>query len=159
MNVEKAGMKDIESLVRMRTEYLAEDNGGLDDRDLAAIQRDLPGYFRAHLDKDLFVYVIRDGQEIVSCAFLLLVEKPMSPAFINGKTGTVLNVYTCRPNRRRGYARMIMEALLAEAREKEISVLELKATEDGYPLYRSVGFRDDGSKYRMMKWSVSLPAK
>ena len=159
MNVEKAGMKDIESLVRMRTEYLAEDNGGLDDRDLAAIQRDLPGYFRANLDKDLFVYVIRDGQEIVSCAFLLLVEKPMSPAFINGKTGTVLNVYTCRPNRRRGYARMIMEALLAEAREKEISVLELKATEDGYPLYRSVGFRDDGSKYKMMKWSVSLPVK
>ena len=87
MNVEKAGMKDIESLVRMRTEYLAEDNGGLDDRDLAAIQRDLPGYFRAHLDKDLFVYVIRDGQEIVSCAFLLLVEKPMSPAFIR-KDGT-----------------------------------------------------------------------
>ena len=159
MNVEKAGTKDIESLVRMRTEYLAEDNGGLDDRDLAAIQRDLPGYFRAHLDKDLFVYVIRDGQAIVSCAFLLLVEKPMSPAFINGKTGTVLNVYTCRPYRRRGYARRIMEILLSEAREKEISVLELKATEDGYPLYRSFGFRDDGSKYRMMKWSVSLPVK
>ena len=159
MNVEKAGMKDIESLVLMRTEYLAEDNGGLDDRDLAAIQRDLPGYFRAHLDKDLFVYVIRDGQEIVSCAFLLLVEKPMSPAFINGKTGTVLNVYTGKLYRRRGYARMIMETLLSEAREKEISVLELKATEDGYPLYRSVGFRDDRSKYRMMKWSVSQPVK
>ena len=94
MNVEKAGIKDIESLVRMRTDYLAEDNGSLEDRDLAAIQRDLPGYFQAHLDRDLLVYVIRDGQVIVSCAFLLLVEKPLSPAFINGKTGTVLNVYT-----------------------------------------------------------------
>ena len=29
---------------------------------------------------------------------------------------------------------------------------ELKATEDGYPLYRSVGFEDDGSKYHIMRW-------
>ena len=29
----------------------------------------------------------------------------------------------------------------------EISVIELKATEDGYPLYRSVGFTEDDSKY------------
>ena len=152
MIVEKAGSKDIEALVKMRISYLIEDNGSLDTQDLAAIERELPGYFQAHLDRDLFVYVIRDGQTIVSCAFLLIVEKPMSPAFINGRTGTVLNVYTCPPYRRRGYARIIMEALLSEARKTEISVIELKATEDGYPLYRSLGFMDDASKYHIMKW-------
>ena len=104
------------------------------------------------MGKDLFVYVIRDGQTIVSCAFLLTVEKPMSPAFINGKTGMVLNVYTCPSYRRKGCAKKIMEALLSEAKKMEISVIELKATEDGYPLYRSVGFVDDGSKYHRMKW-------
>jgi len=87
MKVEKAGMGDIEALVKMRLCYLTEDNGSLDAQDLVAIKRDLPGYFQAHLDKDLFIYVIRDGQNIVSCAFLLIVEKPMSPAFINGRTG------------------------------------------------------------------------
>ncbi len=152
MNVEKAEMRDIEALVKMRLSYLIEDNGSLDPQDLAAIKRDLPGYFQAHLDKDLFVYVIRDGQNIVSCAFLLIVEKPMSPAFINGRTGMVLNVYTCPSYRRKGCAKKIMEALLAEAKKMKISVIELKATEDGYPLYRSVGFEDDHSRYRMMKW-------
>ena len=98
MNAEKAGTDDIEVLVKMRLNYLLEDNGSLDAQDLAAIKRDLPGYFQAHLDKDLFVYVIRDGQNIVSCAFFLIVEKPMSPAFINGRTGMVLNVYTCPGN-------------------------------------------------------------
>ena len=93
MKVEKAGMGDVEALVKMRLNYVIEDNGSLDAQDLAAIKRDLPGYFQAHLDKDLFVYVIRDGQNIVSCAFFLIVEKPMSPAFINGRTGMVLNVY------------------------------------------------------------------
>ena len=152
MNVERAGIDDIDALVKLRLDYLREDNGGLNDHDLAIILRELPGYFQTHLGKDLFVYVIRDGQTIVSCAFLLLVEKPMSPAFINGRTGTVLNVYTCPSYRRRGYAKMIMETLLSDAREKELSVLELKATDAGYSLYRSVGFSDDCSKYHMMKW-------
>ena len=88
----------------------------------------------------------------VSCAFFLIVEKPMSPAFINGRTGMVLNVYTCSPYRRRGCARLVMETLLSEAKRMEISVIEVKATEDGYPLYRSVGFEDDGSKYHIMRW-------
>ena len=152
MNVEKAGIDDIDTLVKMRLDFLCEDNGSLDDHDLAIILRELPGYFQAHLGKDLFVYVIRDGQTIVSCAFLLVIEKPMSPAFINGKTGTVLNVYTCPSYRRRGYAKMIMEALLSDVGEKELSVLELKSTDAGYSLYRSVGFTDDCSKYHMMKW-------
>ena len=93
MKVEKAGRGDREDLVKMRLCYLIEDNSSLDAQDLAAIKRDLPGYFQAHLDKNLFIYVIRNGQKIVSCAFLLIVEKPMSPAFINGRTGMVLNVY------------------------------------------------------------------
>ena len=152
MNVEKAGMKDIEALVKMRLSYLIEDNGSLDAQDLATIRRELPGYFQSHLDKDLFVYVLRDGQTIVSCAFLLIVEKPMSPAFINGRTGMVLNVYTCPSYRRRGYAKIIMETLLDEAKKMEISVIELKATENGYPLYHSIGFVDGGSKYHIMKW-------
>ena len=119
MKVEKAGMGDIEALVKMRLCYLIEDNGSLDAQDLVAIKRDLPGYLQAHLDKDLFIYVIRDGQNIVSCAFLLIVEKPMSPAFINGRTGMVLNVYTCPSYRRKGCAKMIMEALISEAKKME----------------------------------------
>ena len=130
---------------------MIEDNGSLDAQDLAAIKRDLSGYFQAYLDKDLFIYEIRDGRRIVSCAFLLIVEKPMSPAFINGRTGMVLNVYTCPSDRRKGCAKTIMESLLSEAKKMKISVIELKATEDGTPLYRSVGFMEDDSKYHGMK--------
>ncbi len=36
---------------------------------------------------------------------LLIVEKPMSPSFITGKTGTVLNVYTKPEYRNKGYAK------------------------------------------------------
>ena len=39
-----------------------------------------------------------------------------------------------------------------DAMEKNLSFVELKATEDGYHLYKSVGFTDEVSKYHVMKW-------
>ena len=42
--------------------------------------------------------------------------------------------------------------LLSDAVDKNISPIELKATEDGYNLYKSLGFEDVVSKYHSMKW-------
>ena len=153
MNVERATTDDIPELVELRLAYLTEDSGPL-DRDMAdSIARDLPGYYRERLGRDLLVYVVRDRDSIASCAFLLVVRKPMSPAFPTGMTGTVLNVYTRPAWRRRGMARALMETMLRDTREMGLSVVELKATDDGYPLYLKVGFVDDVSKYHNMKWT------
>lgn len=152
MKVENAEIADIDLLTELRIAYLKEDLGKLDEDDIKKIRRDLPDYFRRNLNENIFCYVIRDKEEIAACAFLLVVEKPMSPAFITGKTGTVLNVYTNPAYRHRGYAKKIMEKLLSDAMEKELSVVELKSTEAGYHLYKSVGFIDDASKYHVMKW-------
>lgn len=152
MKAEKACISDADALVKMRIAYLKEDGHALDEDTAVSMEKDLLPYFQEHLNKDLFAYVIRAGEEIISCAFLLVVLKPMSPAFINGRTGTVLNVYTYPQYRKQGYAKMIMKALLDDAKEMKLSVIELKATEAGYPLYRSVGFTDDVSGYHLMKW-------
>ena len=151
MKIEKAQLRDISILVDLRLEFLREDNGYLEEHDAESIRNGLPAYFKAHLDKDIICYVLRDGNDIVSCAFLLIVEKPLSPAFLNGKTGTVLNVYTRPAFRHRGYAKMVMEELIADAKRMDLCVMELKATDAGYPLYRSLGFADDLSKYHPMK--------
>ena len=121
---------------------------------MQCLQAALPQYFRNHLNRDLMIYVVREAEEIVTCAFLLIVEKPMSPMFITGKTGTVLNVYTKPEYRKKGYAKRIMNALLEDAKANELSVIELKATEDGYHLYKSVGFEDVVSKYHNMRYIV-----
>ena len=152
MKAEKAQTSDIDALTELRIEYLLEDHGSLTESDRSEILNSLPEYFRTHLNKDLFCYVLREGDTIVSCAFLLVIEKPMSPAFINGRTGTVLNVYTRPSFRQRGYAGAVMKQLLADAERLELCVVELKATDAGYPLYRSVGFTDDDSGYHRMRW-------
>ena len=154
MMVETAAVSDIEALVEMRLEYLSEDFGRLDDDQAAALQSGLPRYYREHLNRDLFAYVIREDQAIVSCALLLVVEKPMSPAFMNGKTGIVLNVFTRPTHRRRGYAERILRKLLEDAEAMAVSVIELKATRAGRLLYQKVGFMDDLPRYQPMKWKL-----
>lgn len=152
MTVENADISDIILLTELRLAYLEEDHGGLSEDVIWKIRQELPDYFRRNLNKNIFCYVIREKAEIAACAFLLVVEKPMSPAFITGRTGTVLNVYTKPAYRRKGYAGKIMEKLLSDAAEKYVSVVELKATEEGYHLYKALGFTDEVSKYHLMKW-------
>lgn len=45
-----------------------------------------------------------------------------------------------------------MNMLLEDAANMGLCVIELKATEMGYSLYKSMGFRDSVSKYHQMKW-------
>ena len=152
MKFEKATTNDINQLTDLRVAYIQEDLGNVDVTDLDAMRESLPGYYAAHLGKDLYVYITRnDDGEIVSCAFLLIVEKPASPAFITGKTGTVLNVYTKPEFRHKGYAKKLMEMMLADAATEKVSVIELKSTDEGYRLYQSVGFEDVVSKYHVMR--------
>ena len=47
----------------------------------------------------------------------------MSPAFITGKTGTVLNVYTRQEYRKQGYAKQLMNVLLEDAKANALSVM------------------------------------
>ncbi len=61
MKVEKAGIEDIDSLVELRLDYLVEDNGSIDKNDAEIIREALPDYYRKHLNKDLFAYVVPEG--------------------------------------------------------------------------------------------------
>ncbi len=151
MIFEKAVPKDINMLTELRIAYLQEDLGEMTEADLELIKSSLPCYYEKHINKDLLVYVARNKEDIISCAFLLIVEKPMSPSFITGKTGTVLNVYTKPEYRNKGYAKKLMSMMLEDAAAQGVSVIELKSTEDGYSLYKAVGFEDVGAKYHNMK--------
>ena len=62
-----------------------------------------------------------------------------------------MNVYTKPDFRRKGIAGKIMEFLISDARKMNLDFVELKSTDSGYNLYKSVGFEDVLSKYHNMK--------
>lgn len=135
--------EDIPELIELRMAYLAADFGQLDDADEQAIRAALPSYFERHLELDLLAFGMRaeDGS-IASVALLLVSEKPANPRFPNGRIGTVFNVFTVPEHRRQGLAALVMSELVAKARELGLDLVELNATDEGYGLYRSLGFAD-----------------
>lgn len=154
MIFEKANIDDIPNLVELRIEYLLEDYVEIPQNKLSLISNNLPTYFHNHLNKDLFVFVCRDSKKIVGCCFLYVSEKPSNPTFVNGKTGTILNVYTKSEYRKKGIAGELIRMLLSESEKNDLDFVELKATNSGYNLYKSLGFEDVKSKYHNMKYII-----
>ena len=142
---------DIASLVALRLEYLRADYSVLPKEVEQVLRAQLPLYFSRHLGKDCHVYLAEEHQSAVSCAFLIVLEKPANPTFPTGKVGTVMNVYTRPVYRRRGFACALLERLISDARKMDLSHLELKATEQGLHLYQRLGFNREISRYLPMR--------
>lgn len=151
MRFGKAEEKDLQELVRLRLAYLEEDFGSLSDEQRGQVEETLPDYLRRRLNRELLVYTARE-EEICACVWLLAVEKPASPAFPSGRTGFVMNVYTAPHCRRQGVATRLLRMMLEEAREMGMDVVELKATDAGYPVYRKIGFTDTPMSHRPMTY-------
>ena len=151
MEVRIATKADIASLVALRLEYLRADYSVLPKEVEQVLRAQLPLYFSRHLGKDCHVYLAEEHQSAVSCAFLIVLEKPANPTFPTGKVGTVMNVYTRQVYRRRGFACALLEQLISDARKMDLSYLELKATEQGLHLYQRLGFNREISRYLPMR--------
>lgn len=149
--ISQASEKDIPELIELRLAYLRDDFGELSETDRVSLPLEIRPYLQEHLGRDLRVFAAREEGTIVCCAWLLLVEKPPSPRFPHGRTGVLFNVYTRPERRRQGLARRVMGRLIDAARNHALDVIELHATDDGYPLYTSLGFADDSSTHRAMR--------
>lgn len=141
---------DINQLTELRIAYILEDQKTVSDEDMQIMKKSLPLYFEKHLNQDCFAFVARDGKNVVAVALLQVIEKPANPHFINGLVGEVLSVYTRVEYRRQGLCLNLMKLLIESAKEKGLDKIQLKATEDGYPVYKKASFVDSESDYREM---------
>ena len=66
----------------------------------------------------------------------------------------MLNVYTEPAYRRQGIAGQLMEMLLKKAEEMDLSYVNLKATKEGYGLYKKLGFEDGEAVYTDMRYRI-----
>ncbi|MDD3413857.1 MAG: GNAT family N-acetyltransferase [Lachnospiraceae bacterium] len=149
-----AADSDIEQLVQMRMFYIFEHFKGATDTQIEKIQQQLPDYFEKHIGRDIIAFIAKEQNKVVATAFLFIIEKPANPRFVTGRIGEVLNVYTRKEYRRQGIAKCLMETLLAYSKEQKLDFVELKATEDGYPLYKNLGFSDEKISCASMKYVI-----
>lgn len=142
MEVHKATLKDIDDLVQLRINFLMIDYAHLSDEEICLIRIQSRDYFEKHIPDNSFIGMIAKTEkgEIASAAFLSIQERPANPSFITGKTGILFNVITYPEYRRKGAAIQVISRLIEEARSREISSIDLFATESGKQLYEKLGF-------------------
>ncbi len=143
MIIRKVTIDDLETLIHLRFDYLAEDMDAISGKDKQLIEAQLRSYFPNHLVNQTFIGVVAEEDAKVMCAaFLTISERPANPLFINGKTGTLLNVLTYPQYRRQGLATKVIGRIIDEAKQCGVSSIDLFATDDGKVLYKRLGFCD-----------------
>ena len=138
-NMEIITITDTELLIQTRFDFFAGMGHPVEECK-EEMQASLRRYFESRTDKDFVVLGVKVNDEIVSIGYLTINEIPPNRNAVNGLAGTLLNVLTYPQHRGQGYAAALIEAVKAEARRRNLSFIDLYATEQGTPLYEKTGF-------------------
>ena len=149
---DEATRDDIDQLIRLRIAYMIDDFGSVTEQEKEGMTRQLPDYFQRKLGTELVAFVAREGEKIVSVAYLHIIEIPANSVLLNGIYGQVLSVYTEKEYRGKGLCTQLMTNLVEYGRSHGLGRIDLSATKDGYPVYKKVGFKDNEHRYTEMQY-------
>ena len=149
-----AGKDDISELVRLRIAYMIDDFGFVSDIERKGMETQLPDYFNRKLGTELIAFVAKDEDRIVSVAYLHIIEMPANSILLNGLYGEVLSVYTEPDYRGKGLCSKLMNNLVEYGKNKGLGRIDLSATDDGYPIYAKIGFKEKDHRYRDMRYKL-----
>ncbi|MBR5992924.1 MAG: GNAT family N-acetyltransferase [Lachnospiraceae bacterium] len=148
----EATREDINELIRMRIEYMIDDFGSVTDEERKGMEAQLPDYFNRKLGTELIAFVAKEGDRIVSVAYLHIIEMPANSILLNGLYADVLSVYTEPAYRGQGICTQLMKNLVEYGKRRGLGRIDLSATDAGYPIYAKVGFKDQEHRYRDMRY-------
>ncbi|MEV7868360.1 GNAT family N-acetyltransferase [Streptomyces sp. NPDC088124] len=148
----RATPADAGELVRLRAIMLDSVHGPDPDADWQPPATETLRIRLADPDGDLAAFVVdrpgdgtpgngtATGTGLAACAIGVIEQRLGSPGNPLGLVGHVFSVATDIDMRRRGYSRACMEALLDWYRSRGVRKIGLHASEEGEPLYASLGF-------------------
>ncbi len=140
MDIRKVKLSDIDMLVENRLEFINSIRI-IDDKE--AFKRHTKEYFQKHIeDHSIISFIALDNGIIVSSCILCIYQTLPTPCCLSGKAGLLLNVYTLKDYRRNGLAYNLLSRLIEEAKGLGIGKIQLEYTDDGYQLYKKLGFEE-----------------
>jgi GNAT superfamily N-acetyltransferase len=144
VEVRRATVADVPALAELRRDFTFEDG----DRGAVAphgFEESFATLVSDGIDAGRWVvWVAEVGGEIVSHAFVGLIEKIPRPIVALPAIGYLTNVYTRPGFRGRGLGSLVLDAVTAWAREAEIELLVVWPSEASVRHYERHGFVDRG---------------
>jgi N-acetylglutamate synthase-like GNAT family acetyltransferase len=148
----KIDNNDRDLFIRLRLDFINEFHKDVDETEKEKLKTSLQNYFDRHIKNDELIGIVCEhDKKIISVAYLIIGEWPPNRKFINGKIGTLLNVYTYPEYRKNGIATNIIKKIIEEAKKQNVSMINLLATEDGENVYKKLGFLETEDKSMRLK--------
>ncbi len=140
MEIRQVKLSDIDMLVDNRLEFVSSIRNITNRDEFRMRTRE---YLQKHLEDDLLLaFIATDNGLIVSSCILCIYETLPVPSCLNGRAGLLLNVYTLKAYRYQGLACSLLTKLIEEAKGLGVGKILLEYTDDGYPLYKKMGFEE-----------------
>ena len=134
--------------VQRRRMFLAM--GRPDDANMQAMLTSFLPWIREAISSGKYLGMLATSvDQVAAGAGMLLLDN--APGWWDQSTSQayIFNVYTELEHRRQGLARQLIQALLEEAKLRDICLVSLHTTEEGRALYANLGF-EASSEMRML---------
>ena len=143
---------DADLFIKLRLDFINEFHKDIDEIEKDKLKNSLKSYFERHIGNNDFIGIVCEyNKKVISAAYLIIGEWPANRNFINGKIATLLNVYTYPEYRKNGIGTNVIKKIIEAAKEQNVSIINLLATEDGESVYRKAGFTETEDKSMRLK--------
>ena len=137
----KAGIKDLDMLVKTRIEILKVINHINDNTDMSDFEKSTLNYYKEALKNNTHTaYLVFDNDKFIGAGGIDYYK--VMPSYHNpsGNTAFIMNIYTNPDYRRKGIAYKVLDLLVKDAKERGVENIILDSTLMGRPLYEKYSF-------------------
>jgi GNAT superfamily N-acetyltransferase len=139
--IREATLEDVPEILRHRR-GMYEDMGYKDGSALAGMVSTSESYLQqALVDGSFRAWLAETAGRVVGGAAILVNPWPSHPYDQQCRRATILNMYVDPEFRRQGVARRLMQVMIEWGRKEGFVQVNLHASDQGRPLYESLGFK------------------
>lgn len=153
-NAQWATLDDIEQVTCLRLQYFREEYGNSNEGDFNLLFKNNILYLKEHLNRDCFISVIKENSTVVSSAYINIYSRAPNLGRPNGLYGEIYGVYTLPEYRKQGFGTKNVSNLINKSRELNLSQIFLSASENGFNVYKNLGFKIDDSPDINMNYKI-----
>lgn len=154
MNIEirKAELSDLDLLLKWRMTVLREVFSIPADHPTEDLERENCRYYQTALPAGTHIACFAcAGHQIVGCGGVCIYQEMPSPDNPDGRCAYLMNIYTRPDVRKQGIGETIINWLVGQATQQNISKIYLETSDAGKKLYEKMGFTP---MLDMLKWPI-----
>jgi len=145
-SVRPAGVEDAPALAGLRWRWRVGEAAETPEPDVAGEQPfagDLAGWMERHAGTHTAWLAEAVGGEAVGMVWLCVLDRIPSPGRWSRHAGLLQSLYVVPEHRGQGIGAQLVEAVLDEARRRDLDYVMVHPTERSVPLYRRAGFAEN----------------